>query len=232
MNSIPFAFDATNIDPFVGGGGKAVPAGQYPMYISDLEGKANNNATSGHHLAVEYTIAEGEFKGTKVWDALNLWHQTSEPAVEIAQKKLSAICHAIGKLVIADITEIANIVHLVTVDLEPEKPEGVNPNTGEKIKGRAARNNVLRNDHPSTAAAKPAPNLGGSPVRGAPTSPMQAAATAAQQPAQQAPAQAAASPAANAAPPFTQAQQPAAQQAPATAAAAPAGPGGVPPWQR
>lgn len=237
MNSIPFQFDATNIDPFVGGGGKAVPAGQYPMMITDLEGKANSNAASGHHLAIEYTIAEGEHKGTKVWQQINLWHATSTAAVEIAQKQLSAICHAVGKLQINDISELAGIIHLVTVDFEDETPETTNPNTGERVKGRRARNNVLRNDHVSSAKAQAHPNPGGSPVPGAPRSTFPAQQQAAVTPQQQAaPAPAQQSPAQSAPPPFTQGQQsaPSPQQAPAQQApaqqAAPAG--SVPPWQR
>ena len=42
-------------------------------------------------------IIDGEYKGRKLFDRLNLWNSNAQ-AVEIASKTMSAICHAVGLL--------------------------------------------------------------------------------------------------------------------------------------
>lgn len=224
MQPIAYAFDVTNIDPFVQGGAP-VPAGQYPAAIRAMSVKPNNVATTGHNLACEYVITDGEFKGRKVFDNLNLWHTGSTAACEIAMKQLSSIGHAVGVLSGGDLTLLCNKPMLIEVSYEEGTPAGMNPNTGEATPERKPRNTILRRDPlTSESSAQAAPHIPASqPV----SQPNAAAAQAA--PAFQAPAQA--QPAAQAAPAFT----PAPTTAPATAAVgAPAtAPGGaVPPWQQ
>lgn len=229
IQSIPMPFDMTNVDPYVGGGG-TVPGGWYLAAISDMEVRENNNKESGHNLYNSYTVHEGEFKGRKVHENLNLWHKTSSGAVEIANKHLSSIAHAVGQIQGTDLNQLAQKVMLIEVELEADQPDSINPNTGETQKGRKGRNNILQRKAatPENIAlhinGQPA-NSGAAPQFTQQAQAQQAASAPAFSPA--APVAAAAAPAAQAAPAFAPAQA----AAPA-AAPAPAGGPAVPPWKK
>lgn len=143
MQPIAYNFDLTNVDPYVGAG-RVYPAGSYPMAITNMEVRANRDAASGHNLAIEYTIADGEFKGGKYFENLNLWHTTSTSAQEIAFKHLSSIGHAVGVITGTDLTQLAQKLMIVELDYQDAQPEGMNPNTGEKIRAQPARNRVVQ----------------------------------------------------------------------------------------
>src|SRR4249920_3299146 len=106
MQAIQWDFDLSNIDPYVGAA--VYPAGEYPMAITNMECRQNNDAASGANLWLEYTIIDGEFKNRKYYENLNLWHETSEQAKEIAYKQLSSIGHAVGVVQGNDLTLMAN----------------------------------------------------------------------------------------------------------------------------
>lgn len=219
MQSIAFNFDVTNIDPYVGGA-RVYPSGQYLMAISNMECKENNDKSSGHNLRLEYTILDGEHKGGKYYENLNLWHTGSTAAQEIAYKQLSSIGHAVGVLSGTDLTMLANKPMLVELDLVPAKPGEINQNTGERGRDRPESNRVVRRDPVPAAGAAPA----SAPInvtQAASAPPMQAA----QQAAAAAPAQAASANVGQQAPAFNGA---AAAPAPAAGPAAAA----VPPWQK
>lgn len=147
MNPIQYRFDVTNIDPYVGGGGEPLPAGWYVMAITNMEVKANNKKDgqeTGHNLFDEYTVRHGDLKGRKLFENLNLWHKLSTAAVEIAEKQLSSIGHAVGIVAGEDLTVLANKDMLVEVGLDAAKPDTQNPNTGEMEKGRAAQNRIIQ----------------------------------------------------------------------------------------
>lgn len=86
MNNLG-TFDATNIPPEQGIG--AHPPGMFDATISNTEVKPNKDNTGGY-LEVEFTTAAG-----RIINRYNLWNQ-SQQAVEIANKQLSALCHATG----------------------------------------------------------------------------------------------------------------------------------------
>lgn len=226
MDKIEFAFDVTNIDVYVAGF-NPLPAGSYAMAIRNMEVKPNQKAETGHNLALEYVVTEGEHKGRKLLENLNLWHKTSTAAAEIAMKQLSSIGHAVGVLAGGDLTLLANKVMMVEVELQEATPDTQNPNTGEPIKGRGPQNRILRRDpYTATAAAATAPHIPASqPV----SQPNAAAAQAA--PAFIAPAGVA--PATQAAPAFNPAQNvPAGAMNGSAPGAGAAATGAVPPWQR
>lgn len=141
MNAIPFAFDVTNVDIFVAGG-DPVPSGTYVAAIREMEVKANSKAESGHNLALQYVITEGQYKGRKVFENLNLWHKTSSAAADIAMKQLSSIGHAVGILKSGELTDLAHKPMLIDVDLAPATADTTNDN-GTLIKGRGPSNNIL-----------------------------------------------------------------------------------------
>jgi hypothetical protein len=222
IQPIAFPFDVSAIDPYVGGS-EPLPSGTYPMSIQEMECVANNNKATGHNLRNVYVVIEGEFKGRKVYENLNLWHSGSSQAVEIAFKQLSSIGHAVGVLAGQDLTVLANKPMMVEVALEPGTEASVDGN-GKDIKARGPSNRIVRRD-PYQAQQSGAPM----------------AQAAAQAPAFQPGAQPTSAPAQQTqAPAFQQMpaqQQPPVQQAPAQQAApvqnaAPGAPGAAatPPW--
>lgn len=212
MQAIAFDFNLEGIDPYIGGA-RVYDSGRYPMAISGMEVKENNDKSTGHNLRLEYTIIDGENKGGKFYENLNLWHLASDAAKEIAWKQLSSIGHAVGVISGNDLTMLANKPMWVELEKVPGKPGEINQNTGEKGRDRPESNRVVRREAYGPAQAAPAN------VAAAQSAPPMA------QPAQ------APAPAAQAQPAANPAQQaPAFAKAPAPAAA-PAQ-GAVPPWQK
>lgn len=236
MQAIQYVFDVTNIDPFVAGG-QVLPGGWYMAPIIDMECKENNTKGTGHNLWLESTVIEGEFKGRKFYENLNLWHSSSSAAVEIAEKQLSAIGHAVGVLTGNDLTVLANKPMLVEIELQDAQPDKTDPNTGNTIKGRGPQNRVVQRK-PATPE-NIALYLNGQPANGTvpgAAAPQQAAqaAAAGKAPAFN-PASAAPAAAASQAPAFNPAAAAPAANAPsaAPASATPVAAGGaVPPWQK
>lgn len=106
-------FDATQIAPredFT-----PLPSGEYRAQIVDSDLKPTKN-NDGHYAELVFEVQDPEFKGRKVWARLNLDNKNPK-AVEIAQRDLSAICHAVGKLKIADTFELHNKPLIIRVDL-------------------------------------------------------------------------------------------------------------------
>jgi len=101
----PNGFDASGIEPTTDF--EVIPAGHYTAEITNSEMRPNSKQT-GEFLWLEFTVLDGSFAGRKLWAQLNLVNP-SQQAVEIAQRELSAICHAVGKLRVQDSIELHNI---------------------------------------------------------------------------------------------------------------------------
>jgi hypothetical protein len=85
-------FDATEVSPE--GSFEPVPEGWYRVVITDAEEKPTK-AQTGSYLQLTVEIVEGQYQGRKIFDRLNL-KNPSQTAVNIANTKLSQICHGIG----------------------------------------------------------------------------------------------------------------------------------------
>ena len=83
-----------------------VPNGDYPVIITESEMKPTKNG-AGQYLQLVLEVIEGPYKGRKVWERLNLVN-SNQTAVEIAQRSLSQICHAVGHLQLNDSVELHN----------------------------------------------------------------------------------------------------------------------------
>ena len=97
-------FDATQVSPesqFA-----PLPNGDYPVVITESEVKPTKDG-AGQYLQLTLEVIDGHYKGRKIWDRLNLWNKNST-AVEIAQRALSQICHAIGVLQVQDTVMLHN----------------------------------------------------------------------------------------------------------------------------
>lgn len=87
-------FDATQVAPADDFG--VIPPGEYLVQIIESEEKPTKDG-GGSYLWLEHEILDGEFKGRKLWNNLNL-NNANEKTVEIARRQLSAIAHAVDVL--------------------------------------------------------------------------------------------------------------------------------------
>ena len=145
MAHLGTTFDASGIEPnkpF-----EPLPAGRYVTQIVASEMRPTKDG-SGQYLWVELDILEGEFAGRKLWDRLNLVN-ANPTAVEIAQRTLSAICHAVGRMQVRDSEDLHLIPLLADVKVKPPKD------------GYDASNSVrylpLDDNRRQPAASRPAP---------------------------------------------------------------------------
>lgn len=104
-------FDATNVEPAVGF--EAIPAGKYQAVITDSEEKSTKSG-NGSYIQLELEVIDGEFKGRKVWERLNLVNPNPK-AVDFARAKLSAICRAVNVMQPKDSADLHNLPLMITV---------------------------------------------------------------------------------------------------------------------
>lgn len=77
-----------------------IPAADYNVQIIASEVKPAK--TEGNsYLQLELEVLDGEFKGRKLWEILNLWNN-NPTAAKIAKDTLDAICYAIGVVDVPD----------------------------------------------------------------------------------------------------------------------------------
>lgn len=120
MAQLGASFDATQVDP--AGDRSVLPAGEYLAAIVKSE-KRDSKSGGGSYINLEYEVMDGPAKGRRFWSMLNLWNSNAQ-AVEIAQRELSAICHACGKLRVADTEDLHAIPMLVKIKVESSKEYG------------------------------------------------------------------------------------------------------------
>jgi len=95
-------FNAANIE--VTDSYDPIPAGWYSVVITDSEFKATSAGT-GQYLKLRFDVIDGEHQGRVIFTNLNL-DNPNPKAVEIAQKDLAQICHAVGVMAPDDSTEL------------------------------------------------------------------------------------------------------------------------------
>lgn len=83
-------FDKNSAEPL--GDFKLLPAGQYLVTIDTSEVRATK-AKNGHLIYLEMKILEGEFKGQKIFDRINI-DNPSEDAVAMGKRTLRALTDA------------------------------------------------------------------------------------------------------------------------------------------
>lgn len=93
MSQIQLNFNANNFQPQWAGGGGNLGLGKHPVIITGAETKPTN-AGDGGMLVFKLQAIDGPSKGSTQDMRLNLWNK-SQTAVEIANKQLSAVCHAV-----------------------------------------------------------------------------------------------------------------------------------------
>jgi hypothetical protein len=111
------AFDASGIEPTTAY--ELLPAGKYSAQIVESEMRVTRNGM-GQFLWLILDILDGPHKGRKIFDQLNLVNP-NPTTVEIAQRTLSAICHATGKMQVSDSEELHLIPMTIQVTVKPPK---------------------------------------------------------------------------------------------------------------
>lgn len=146
-------FDATAVEPnqpF-----EVIPAGKYKVQVVNSEMKPTKDG-AGQYLWLELEILDGEYQNRKLWDRINLVNSNAQ-AVEIAQRTLSALCHATGKLHVSDSEELHFIPVIATVKVRAASGQYEASN---EIRGYSAAGNVTPMARPAAttvaAAAPPA----------------------------------------------------------------------------
>lgn len=125
-------FNAAEVEPSKGF--DPLPVGDYVAMIVDSEEKTTQAGT-GSYIKLTIEIVDGDYKGRKLWENLNLNNPSSE-AVAIAKATLSAICRAVGVLTPRDTVELHNIPMSVKIGLEKRKDSGEMQNRIKSYKGR------------------------------------------------------------------------------------------------
>ena len=110
-------FDASQVDPAQVY--ELLPPGKYIAQIVSSEMKDTKDG-SGQFLALKLQIIGGEEDGRAIFDNLNLVNQNQQ-TMEIAQRTLSAICHAIGRLNIEDSEQLHFQEMEINVAVEVDK---------------------------------------------------------------------------------------------------------------
>jgi len=113
-------FNANNVDP--NAPMTPLPAGTYLVILTDSERK-KNKAGTGEYLELKFAVQDGQHKGRKVVDRLNLWHP-NETAQKIAAGDMSALCRAVGVMTPNDSTDLHNIPLEIIVGVTNPNEQG------------------------------------------------------------------------------------------------------------
>lgn len=117
MANLGTTFDATNIEP-----AKpldVLPPAKYLAQIVNSEMRVTKDGM-GQYLWLELDVLDGPCQGRKLFDRLNLVNANPQ-TVEIAQRTLSAICHATGRMQVQDSEELHLIPLIADVQVQPPK---------------------------------------------------------------------------------------------------------------
>lgn len=117
MANLGGTFDASQVEP--NAPFEVVPPGDYRVQITASSMETTKDG-QGQYLKLELEIVEGPQAGRKLFDRLNLVNNNQQ-AVEIAQRTLSAICHAIGQLSVSDSEQLHMRPMLAKVKVSPER---------------------------------------------------------------------------------------------------------------
>jgi hypothetical protein len=90
-----------------------VPIGDYIAVISESDYVPNKKGT-GMILKLTWEIIDGEFKGRKIFENLNLENENAQ-AAQIAKKSLNSICLACGVQAVQDSAQLHGIPMLIDV---------------------------------------------------------------------------------------------------------------------
>lgn len=142
-------FDAKTVKP--NEAFEPLPAGWYNARIINSEAKPTKDNESGY-LLMELEIIDGDHKGRKVFDRLNLWNKSTQ-ATEIAHRQLSAYCHATGVFILQDSVQLHGIP--LKIKLSVRTQDGYDPSNDVKAVKHIQDNVPTAQPAPFAAPAQP-----------------------------------------------------------------------------
>ena len=128
-----------------------IAAGTYEAMIIDTETKPTKAGT-GRYLELTFEITGPEHAGRKIWERLNL-ENPNEKAVEIAQRTLAQICHAIGVLTPKQPEELQHKPLSVVVGIEDNGSYG--PTNRIKVFAPVGKPTKAKKAKPVTLLSEP-----------------------------------------------------------------------------
>lgn len=143
-------FNAASVEPSTPM--DVLPKGRYLCVAIASELKMTKNG-SGEYLQITFEVIDGPAKGRKLFERLNI-RNANKTAEDIAQRALSALCHAVGVINLDDSEQLHNIPVQLDVDIEPAKGEY---SASNRIKGYLAANGQATTPA-RTAPSAPAPS--------------------------------------------------------------------------
>ena len=158
MASLNGTFDATEVAPAVPL--EVLPPGKYLTHLIESE-MLPTKAGDGQYLKLVFEVLEGPAARRKIFDQLNLVNR-NEQTVEIAQRTLSAICHAVGQVHVSDSEQLHFKPLIVTLKVEPAGNDkyGVYREARNKVAGYSAANAgsaAATASRPASPGPRPAP---------------------------------------------------------------------------
>lgn len=110
-------FDASQVDPT--STFDTFPKGEYTMCVRESEINPTKAGT-GHLLKYTAEVLDGPLAGRKVFGNMNIANPNPD-AQAIGQRELSQLCHAVGKLKVADSVELHDLPFIARVGIEVDK---------------------------------------------------------------------------------------------------------------
>jgi len=153
MAQLHYEFDANTVEP--NAPREIIPAGDYIAQIVKSE-FVSTKSGNGKQLVLELEVLDGEHRGRRVWDRLNLDNPNAQ-TVEIAQRTLSAICHATGVLRVSD-TEVLHfkpMVVKVTVKPKGLDKQGIEREASNEVKGYSPATGAGSAPRPQAQQSRP-----------------------------------------------------------------------------
>lgn len=112
-------FNASNVEPATAY--EILPKGKYLCVAIASEMKPTKNNT-GEYLQITFEIVDGEHKGRKIFERLNI-RNVNKTAENIAQQTLSALCRAVGVMQLTDSIQLHDIPVMLDISVEEGKGE-------------------------------------------------------------------------------------------------------------
>ncbi|MEM6692780.1 MAG: DUF669 domain-containing protein [Planctomycetota bacterium] len=144
-------FDAREVEP--AGDMDLIPAGTYKARIIESEEKPSKQNPQNRYLALTFEIIDGQFKGRRLWENINLINSNGT-AVQIARQQMSAICRAVGVLHPKHPSQLHDISMMIGVKVTKRSDTGDAQN---KIKSWKSIEEAAKESVPAGASNQSAP---------------------------------------------------------------------------
>lgn len=112
-------FDASQVEPQADY--EALPPGKYMVLVEKAEVK-DTKAGDGKYIKLQLAVLDGEFKGRRLFDNINIVNPNSQ-CVEIGARSLSALCRAIGVMYLEDCSQFLNKSCIASVKVKADANE-------------------------------------------------------------------------------------------------------------